>query len=119
MFRCPIFAGVVPAARVRSPSWLPAIGAWSYLSVSGVSIVRVIDPERRVKPPPCNAPAPCMRMISILGKLARRPLRIDLPDDLGGAVDHHLELADHRDELPAFLGSPDGVGRGEHVKSTW
>ena len=58
-----------------------------------------------------------LQVLLVLGELGVGPFRIDLADDLGGAVEHHLELAHDRDELPALLGSPDGVGRGEHVES--
>ena len=41
---------------------------------------------------------------------------VDLARRVGRAVQHHLELAADGDELPAFAGAPQGVGRGENVE---
>ena len=54
----------------------------------------------------------------VLGEFVRRALRIDLTDDLASAVEHHLELAQNRDELPAFFRTSKGVGGRENVEST-
>ena len=38
----------------------------------------------------------------VLGQLARGVVAVDLAGGVGGAVEHHLQLAVHGDELPAF-----------------
>ena len=60
-----------------------------------------------------------MTAVSIFGQPGSRLIGIHLSYDARGSVEHHFQLAVHSDELPTFVGAPQGVGRRKNVEAAW